>query len=376
VEEIDDRQRVLITFVWRGGPQTTGVAVVGGVSGYRFCYLAPLQATDVWYASIRAPRGIRTTYRVLENPSFAGRDMRSLTTEEFTASENEPWCADPLNPRRFEPPMMNTASIIELEGAAPQPWCEDRDVPHGRVEPHRYESVLLQNARLVWTYLPPGYESSTAHYPLLVLFDGYGYLQMPIQQILDNLIEARVIQPVVCAMVHQLDRWQELGCDASFTDAMADELVREWLPARYRTGGPAVAGGVSLGGLAAAYAALRRPDVFGAGVISQSGSYWWGPGATVPVRLDNPSVHWEWLIDEFARSSATPLRWHLDVGSLEVATPGQEHIDPHMVRSNRRMRDVLTSAGHDVAYTEFAGGHDWICWRGTLVDALTRMFAR
>jgi enterochelin esterase family protein len=373
VEEIDGGEHVLITFVWRGGSDTAAVTVVGGVSGYRFPFLEHLEGTSLWYASFPAPRGIRTTYRFLENPSFADRDLRSLNTEELLAPEREPWCADPLNPRSFEAPMMPAVSVIELEGASPQPWVGARDGPHGRIEPHRFESASLENARVVWTYLPFGYDASNEHYPLLLLFDGYGYLQMPVQELLDNLIAEGAMQPIVCAMVHQLDRMEELACAAAFTDAMADELVREWLPSRYRTGGPAVAGGASLGGLAAAYAALRRPDVF-TSVISQSGSYWWGPGATLPARLDDASVHWEWLIDEYARSDATPVRWHMDVGALEVAAPEREQTDPDMVRSNRRLRDVLQRRGHEVAYTEFAGGHDWICWRGTLADALQRMF--
>ena len=53
---------------------------------------------------------------------------------------------------------------------------------------------------------------------------------------------------------------------------------------------------------------------------------------------------------------------------LEVAAPGTD--GPDMVKVNRRMRDVLRAKGHAVSYTEFAGGHDFVCWRGTLADAL------
>ncbi len=44
---------------------------------------------------------------------------------------------------------------------------------------------------------------------------------------------------------------------------------------------------------------------------------------------------------------------------------------PDMIEMPRRMRDALKAAGHDVVrYREFNGGHDYVCWRGTLADAL------
>ena len=34
------------------------------------------------------------------------------------------------------------------------------------------------------------------------------------------------------------------------------------------------------------------------------------------------------------------------------------------------MRTVLRAKGYAVHYAEYSGGHDYLCWRGTLVDAL------
>lgn len=364
-----DAEHRLVTFVWHGGEHTHGVAIVGGVVGNQYGELTRLANTDVWYGTYVVPASLRTSYQFLENPSWLGRDLNTLSAEDHVAIPSEPWCPDPLNALRFERPLMPVTSIAELDGAPAQPWIIERpDVPHGRIEPHRWSSDLLASDRVVWTYLPPGYDESAASYPLVVLFDGYAYLQMDIQHTLDNLIAARRIPPTVVAMVNPIDRVKELACDRAFTDALADELVARWLPARYRVAGPGVVGGASLGGLAAAFAALRRPDAFGAGVISQSGSYWWGPGATLPAHTTDPSVHWQWLTDEYAHSDAAPGRWYMDVGALERPAEGSDA--PDMVRTNRRMRDVLKASGHDVTYREFAGGHDYVCWRGTLADAL------
>ena len=44
-----------------------------------------------------------------------------------------------------------------------------------------------------------------------------------------------------------------------------------------------------------------------------------------------------------------------------------------MVPCNRHLRDVLTLKGYEVHYSEFNGGHDYICWRGSLADGLLRL---
>jgi pimeloyl-ACP methyl ester carboxylesterase len=55
---------------------------------------------------------------------------------------------------------------------------------------------------------------------------------------------------------------------------------KDWVRERYAIRSDprqAVIGGVSAGGLMAAFAALRHPEVLG-NVLSQSGAFWWLPG--------------------------------------------------------------------------------------------------
>ncbi|MEJ7653978.1 MAG: alpha/beta hydrolase-fold protein, partial [Chloroflexia bacterium] len=151
----------------------------------------------------------------------------------------------------------------------------------------------------------------------------------------------------------------ELTCNPLFTDVLADELL-PWAGAhRSITTDPSltIVAGSSYGGLASAYAAMRRPEVFGA-VLSQSGSYWWKPA------LDDEL---EQLIREYEKAPRLPVRYYLDVGLLEDHSV-RGGSSP--VQSNRRMRVVLHSKGYDVHYAEYSGGHDTVCWQGTLADGL------
>jgi len=115
--------------------------------------------------------------------------------------------------------------------------------------------------------------------------------------------------------------------------------------------------GSSYGGLAAAFAGLTAPQVFG-NVLSQSGAFWYSG-------KDEHDIDAEWLLTRrFVESPRLPLRFYLDVGLLE-----HTH-DADMVWCNRHMRDVLQAKGYNVTYREFMGGHHYICWRGTFADGL------
>lgn len=374
-----DPTRSLVTVVWRGDDATENVVASGGLFGLGFPALQRVPGSDVWYITRTADTDLRTQYAFYVNA--AGTIDGAIETDSAAWSElarSAVWLADPFNPERidFGMAVLSSFSVLEMPAATPQPWCKARDgVAAGSVEPHRFQSDALGNARVIWTYLPPGYAPDGEPYPLLVLYDGFAYLKIGIQATLDNLIAEGRIPPMICAMVHQLDRETELPCNDAFASSMARELVREWLPARYHVTDAAsrtIIGGCSLGGLAASFAASRHPDVFG-NVLSQSGSYWWGPGGIGSARMDDATVPWYWLTAQYASSPRLDLRFYMDVGRLEV--PAHPEVDPDMVATNRRFRDTLLAKGYPVIYQEFAGGHDYACWRGTLADGLLALTA-
>ncbi|MBF6600313.1 MAG: DUF3327 domain-containing protein [Dehalococcoidia bacterium] len=370
-----DAGHSLVTFVWRGDEQTREVLLFGAVTGVPLAALATLPGTAVWHASFRVANDIRSGYQFAVDAGLPEEGQARYAALDRLAMSGG-LLPDPLNPRRidFNRPQLPAISTLELPQAPPQPWIAcDPDVPAGRIERETFESRALGNERLIWTYLPPGYDRGGAAYPLLVLYDGFAYLKTQLPTTLDNLIAAGRIRPLVVAMVHQLDRIAELLGDERFAACVAHELVHEWLSARYHITGDRSQtgiGGVSAGGLGAMFAGFRHPDVFG-NVLSQSGSYWWGPRAQLPVDVRAQQVEWQWLTHQLDASERLPLRVYADVGALEVPDRS-EH--PDMLAANRRLRDVLAVKGYDVRYQEFAGGHDYACWRGTVADGLMWLY--
>jgi enterochelin esterase family protein len=66
------------------------------------------------------------------------------------------------------------------------------------------------------------------------------------------------------------------------------------------------------------------------------------------------------------------LRFHLCVGSFEA---GNRIVGaaPCQITTNRRMHEVLKAKGYPVRYTEYSGGHDWICWEHALPEGMIEL---
>ena len=371
----DDPAAALVTFLWRVTAPVRNVVVVGGVAGLDFAahQLAPLPGTDVLFKTYVLPRDTRTVYRLApDDPLTPGSAVVDW------AARMAGWQADPLNPRTFHYPAdeadpatpAQVRSVLELPDAPPQPWVAPQaGVPAGTLHTEPWRSARLGNERRVWVYTPPGYRAAGAPYGLVLLFDGWAYIHLiPTPTILDNLLAAGRLPPLVAVLVDSPDqetRDRELECDPAFTAAVAEELI-PWVRATYHvTADPAqtIVGGSSYGGLAAAFAGLRYPGLFG-NVLAQSGGFWaQPPGAAAP----------EWLARQFATGPRLPLRFYLDIGRFErTVVPGS---GVSFLAASRHLRDVLEARGYPLVYAEHNGGHDYLCWRGTLATGLLALVA-
>jgi enterochelin esterase family protein len=372
--EGDDRHK-LVTFLWRDKGDTKNVVIVGGPAGWGDLVqnqLTRLLNTDLWYRTYQARADLRTTYRLSPNDP-----LTEITREDDWKTRTATFQFDPLNPHKFFFPRDEEdpddedlfVSVLELPEAPPQPWITSRTgVPKGQVEMHRLRSTILDNERRVWIYTPPGYIAAGEPCGLLLLFDGLAYINLvPTPTILDNLLSEGRIPPLIAILpdsLNQETRSRELPCHQPFVDFLISELL-PWVHEHYHvTHDPAqsIVAGSSYGGLAAAFVGLRAPEIFG-NVLSQSGSFWWDMDPEVNMEK-------EWLIRQYATTPHLPLRFYLEVGLLEKTTR------LNMVLNNRHLRDVLEAKDYEVDYTEYNGGHDYLCWRGSLADGLIELIGK
>ncbi len=373
VERIEDDERhVLVTFLWKATAPVGNVVVVSGIDGYAServpaeHAMEHLSGTDLWYKTYRLRTDLCTTYELSPDdslvPAGAGLSWR----------ERHPHLQpDPLNPSRFVIPPEEgpseegeVSSVLALPGAAPQPWVAPRPgAPPGGVALHRFRSGILGNERRLWIYIPASYAPADDPYPLLLLFDGWTQLRVVgAPTTLDNLIAAGAVPPTVAVLIdnpNEEARNRELPGHPPFVDFLAEELL-PWVRARYAVAVDPmqiVVGGQSFGGLAAAHASLRRPDLFG-GVLAQSPACRWRPDG---------DEEYEWLARQYVPAPFAPRRFYLDAGVLET---GPRDEGPNRLVAIRHFRDLLRAKGYPVHYAEYAEGHDYIWWRGTLADGL------
>lgn len=350
----DDDTLARVTFAFKTAPSVSGVrldSVIAApharqpVTDYVEDFTLPLRSmgeTGIWWITLDVPREIEAVY-------------------SFLVFDGERWQrrSDPHNPRHLRG--SGAEAVLRLDRApdvAPQrPW------PSRRQREPEYldlESEALGRRVTLQLYRNP---NATAMSPLLVIYDAFLWgVRAPAWEIAANLAAVGEIPPVNLVLIDQLDPVSETRRYDDQVRFLADEL----LPALAQQGvEPAphqvILAGASRRGLAAARAALRRPEAFG-GVISLSGSFYWAPEGEAA----------EWLGRDLPPARARAPRFYLAAGQLEYVETSTNggHV---MLDANRRFGDALTAAGYEAELAIFPGGHDIAGWRHALVDGLVAL---
>ncbi len=380
-----DDENMLVTFLWRGGVSTRNVLVWWQPFAEKWesdYLMSRLEGTDVWFRTIRISKRKRFVYQLAPNAPLISLARHPLADPAPGLLEDAVQI-DPLNPKTFlsrdgvDVREHSGMSILEMPDAPPQPWVvPQKGVPAGHVAKTRFKSALLGNERDIYVYTPAGYSKYGKAAGLAIFFDAFGYFDeeatptpLPAPTILDNLIAAKKIPPVIAVFIGDGPgdaRDREFSCNPQLVGFLKSELL-PWVHQQYSVASdPAgtVVAGFSLGGLAATYTAFMAPEFFG-NAISMSGALWWAPARSgKPIDSDLEAKP-EWLARQFIAQPHLPIRLYLDAGSDEDGI-GSEGI----LNSSRHMWDVLRAKGYDVRYDEFDGGHDYLSWREGLADGL------
>jgi enterochelin esterase-like enzyme len=259
------------------------------------------------------------------------------------------------------------STTVRAQGIAPIVYRMDPRAPAStkRLVHETIFDSAYKRQRDIWIYTPPGYDAKAATpYPLIVAFDGFEYRDtMPLPFILDTLLATKAAPAAVAVLIDNGESGTRIA-DLGNAHRMVDFLSRQLVPhvrAGWRvTTDPhrVIITGSSAGGLAAAYVAFEKPEVFG-NVLSQSGAFWRGAEGS----NDAP---YEWLTNQVAAKPRGDVRFYMDVGEYEDhATLGGS--GPNFLAANRRFRDALLAKGYRVTYAEIPQGqHAPQYWMKTL----------
>lgn len=246
-------------------------------------------------------------------------------------------------------------------------------------------SQFLENKRDVFVWLPPGYQGSSARYPVLYMHDGNNCFdarsaflgrEWGADEVMDGLIRAGRINPVIIVGVSnspaRLEEytWVQGSHDGHpaggegqhYARFLAQEL-KPFIDRAYRTKpereNTAVMGS-SLGGLISLYIGIHHADTFGViGVVSPS--LWWH----------------EWAALQDIKAIGPTLRIWLDMGVHEGDTSEQgENLE-----NTRALKRQLVARGYreglSLGYFEDPqGSHDEPSWSRRLPAIFGFFFRR
>jgi enterochelin esterase family protein len=291
----------------------------------------------IWSCSLTIPRDAYVEY-VLYNP---------LTHEKIL---------DPLNGQTVANGIGGRNNFFYMPESMASPFSLRRaDVRTGTITRHRVGTDLLQDdgERDIYLYKPP----TNAPVPLLIVYDGYDYLQRgKLATIVDNLIADHRIRPIAVAFLQngKSRRNVEYFCsDAtiSWLDREVLPLAREHLRLVNINEHPGAYGvlGASAGGLMSMYTGLRMSEIFGK-VLCQSGVF----------SLEGRDLA---VIELVRYNHARDIRIWMDVGTLD-----------DLLEDNRRMIALLDRKRYNATYREFSAGHNYTAWRNDLWRGLEEMF--
>ncbi len=176
---------------------------------------------------------------------------------------------------------INSAGAIEQEAPAissapavqtlPTLSLVSEDAAGSSIDRASYPSAALHGEGSFLVYLPSGYDTTTAHYPVVYMLTGEdqsdgAFLQVGAQSQLDELIAARVMPPVIAVMIQGgpgANLWRNQGAQRYESYILeVQELIDRTLPTVPARSARAVVGD-SMGGYGAMNVALSNPYRFG-----------------------------------------------------------------------------------------------------------------
>jgi enterochelin esterase family protein len=212
--------------------------------------------------------------------------------------------------------------------------------------------------RKVWAFPPTDEQARTA----ILFLDAEIYLlAVGAPEVVNGLQRTGKLPAVVSVLISHNDaasRQSDFICQTDYAAFIAQD-VTGWIRARYPGIRDIILVGLSLSGLAAAFAFTQFQSSFSA-AICQSPSFWWEDGRfckELPPASPAGKKLWVCVGDNETDANVS----HAPSGLFQKLT---------QIQGCEQACTALRERGFDVTYRMYAGGHDPACWRADLELAL------
>ncbi len=270
----------------------------------------------------------------------------------------------------------NSWSLLVVPGAD---LMDTKSVPHGAVAAVTYQSSALGKARRMHVYTPPGYEKSTADYPVFYLLHGSGDSDDAWSSvgragfILDNLIATGKAKPMIVVMPAghtRLPSQQAGGPPRPTVDEFVEDFnkdLRPYIEKTYRVkndrASRAIAG-LSMGGGQTLNIAVPNLKDYGYIGVYSAGLFGIVPRNGQPARTG--PFPWEEqnkaILDDAGLKKDLKLFW-MGIGK-----------DDFLLTTHNASVELLKKHGFNVVDHQTAGGHTWLVWRDYLIEFAPKLF--
>jgi pullulanase len=266
----------------------------------------------------------------------------------------------------------------------------------GDLRIHQFKSRVFANTRSLRVLVPNGYDSSEngkRRYPVLYLNDGQNLfdagtatlnrMEWQVDETVRRLVDDHTIPDLIVVGIDNAGRrgrfkeyfpWFDQYLRPPEPDPQGQKypqfVINEVIPfieARYRVldDGSRGIGGSSAGALAAMYAVIHRPGIFGR------------------LLVESPSIYVDdaRILKEASKVNAWPDRIYLGAGTNEGGRPNCDPAaaaEPELVRDLKRFERVLRDARVDAVRIKTVispcAVHNETAWAARLPDALTFLY--
>ena len=282
-----------------------------------------------------------SSWSYLESTSYTNARL------EYIFFFDQEAATDPMNPRIVQA-YAGPRSEVRMPFWIAQPEIDgEAEVPKGELIAETMTSRYLGGQRRVWFYLPADYAADASQlFPVAYILDGSNYVEkMDVPRVLDRLIAAKTIPPMIAVFAEPGDRQEEYSRSQRWRAFMATELV-PMVDKRFRTFSAPdhrVILGSSLAAYGAVDLAVEYPSLFGLSAALAP------PAQTYSLIENQPK----------ARAAVVSIKFFVLGGVYDS-----------MIDGARKLRTTLDEYSAPVSYLEVPEGHNTNTFRAHLDDAL------